>query len=134
MKSVNRAALCWCTPIVCASAALPNCVRFGCCSLIESPLTAAPLLHPLVSLVPSPTPSFSSLAATKSWAWDWVRGYPLVAPAVLDGSSPCPMFSSIHGGHRGSQRSRVKTLVPPTYTHTHTHTCAHVKVCVCISP
>ena len=38
------------------------------------------------SLVPSPTPSFSSLAvrftvrfavlqAMKSWAWDWVRGY-----------------------------------------------------------
>ena len=31
------------------------------------------------SLVPSPTSSFSSLVtilqATKSWAWDWVRGY-----------------------------------------------------------
>ena len=40
----------------------------------------------LASLVPSPTPSFSSLAvrftvlqATKSWAWDWVRGY-ILAP------------------------------------------------------
>ena len=38
----------------------------------------------LASLVPSPTPSFSSLlsTATKSWAWDWVGDY-LLAVYIL---------------------------------------------------
>ena len=115
-----------CSPFASASAAarhlcllqllLPDCVCFNC-SPIVSASAVAPRLPPLHLQLP-----------------DCVRFdccSPILHPsAVLEVSSPCPMFCNILRGVRGSmvRRSRVTSLVPPhehstsvTHTDTQTH-------------
>ena len=91
---------------------LLDCIRFSCCSLIAYASTVAPQLRPIQLQLP-----------------DCVRFDCCSPPAVLEDSSPCPMFSSQNSRFSKLEvrRLRVTSLVPPhehptSVTHTHKHT------------
>ena len=114
-----RAAAPWLRPL---QLLLPDCIDplRDCCSPFAS---AARRLRPLRLLFPEFN---SSRIACASAAAPRLR--PLVASPALEDSSPCPMFSNVLRGVRGSEvrRSRVTTsLVPPPHWNipfpSHTH-------------
>ena len=59
------------------TATVLRCVHSGC-SIRHTVSTGE---SDVASLVPSPTPTV--LQATKSWAWDWVRGYDVAAVVLV---------------------------------------------------
>ena len=117
---------CCCSPIasICFNCyfqlLLPDCIRFRCCSLIVSASAAAHRLHPLQLLLPDcirfncsrlrqlrlllpDCDRFNCCSPIASALTTAPRLYPLVAPAVLENSSPCPgpMLSNILHRVRG---------------------------------
>ena len=71
------------------------------------------VIDSLCNLVPSPTPSFSLLEATKSWASDWERGYSLCEYTF----EPSACYFVIYLSHSHA--------CAPTHTLTHLHSNAH---------
>ena len=116
-----------CSLIGSASAAAPRpiaSIHFNCCSPFAFASAAAPRLHPLqlrrsiasVSTAPRLRPIQLLLL-------NCIRFDCCSPPAVLEDSSPCPMFSAEIEVQ--VQRSRITSLVPPhehpiSVTHGHT--------------
>ena len=106
---------------------LPKCVRFNCCSPSASASTAAPRLHPLQLLLATCV-RFSCCSQIVSASTAAPRLRPLVAPAVLEDSSPCPFKHSSQSSRfkyegRASLAESSPTSRTSHFRDTHTHTC-----------
>ena len=87
-------------PRLCPLQLLPDCVRFNC-SPIASTSAGAPRLR-LLQLLLSDCIRFNCCSPIASASTAAPRLHPVVAPAVLEDSSPCPMFSNVLHGVQGS--------------------------------